>query len=184
MLVKRVQIIFLMSSFVLFPVDPVFAQTGTEESVEENAEIPQGSSQDIVTIEEPAYEYFYWPNEDLNSFGLSSMGSGKSGTTLGTGSQRTSNLEVNPPPKRHQEDKGAEFDETGGDGPIPPGEEYTDAPGAVIETPSNPASDNPIYKWVDDEGNLHITNNLGDVPAEYREELYNRSVHNTDRSND
>lgn len=183
---KHVQIIFLMSSFVLFPVEPVFAQTEAEDAVEENAasQNAQGSSQDMVTIEEPAYEYFYWPDEDLNSFGLSSIGSGKSGTTLGTGSQRTSNLQVNPPLKRHQEDKGTEFDETGGDGPIPPGEEYIDAPGAAIETPSNPASDNPMYKWVDDEGNLHITNNLGDVPAEYREELYNRSVNNPERSDD
>jgi len=183
---KRVQIIFLVSSFVLFPMGPVLAQTGAEDSVEENAESqnPQGSSEDIVTIEQPAYEYFYWPDEDLNSFGLSSMGSGKSGTTLGTGSERTSNLEVNPPSKRHQEDKGTEFDETGGDGPIPPREEYPEAPGEVIDAPSNPASNNPMYKWVDDEGNLHITNNLGDVPTECQEELYNRSVNNPERSED
>jgi len=181
MLMKRVQIILLLSSFVLSPAGSVLAQTEAEDSVEENTESQnqQGSSQDIVTIEQPAYEYYYWPDEDLNSFGLSSMGGGKSGTTLGTGSERTSNLEVNPPSKRHREDKGTEFDETGGDGPIPPAEGYPGAFGAPIEAPSsNPASNNPIYKWVDDEGNLHITNNLGEVPAEYQEELYNRTVNN------
>lgn len=183
---KRLQIIFLMSSFVLSPMEPVLAQTESEGSVKENTEsqIPQGSSEDIVTIEEPAYEYFYWPNEDLNNFGLSTMGSGKSGTTLGTGSERTSNLEINPPRKLHQGDKGTESDDTGGDGPIPSGEGYSDMPGAMIETPSNPASGKPIYKWVDDEGNLHITNNLGDVPMEYQEELYNRSVINPENSED
>jgi hypothetical protein len=171
---------------VLFPAGPVFAQTGAEDSVEENAESqnPQGSSEDIVTIEQPAYEYFYWPNEDLNSFGLSTMGSGKSGTSMGTESERTSNLQVNPPSKRHQDDKGTEFDEAGGDGPIPSGEEYPDAPGSAIETPSNPVSNNPIYKWVDDDGNLHITNNLGDVPTEYQEEVYNRSVNNPEGLDD
>jgi hypothetical protein len=31
-----------------------------------------------------------------------------------------------------------------------------------------------FYEWVDDKGNVHITNNLGDVPPDQQEEAYKK----------
>lgn len=176
-LLYTVCLIFLS---LLFLIPCVFAQseeqgsTGGDETETQSA---PDASDPIVNIQEQPYKYYYWPDEDLNNFGLSSMGSGKSGTTLGSSSERRSNLEVNAPgrPDKAQEDgpESPERSESETDSISAPeyGDDATGTPGG--DSPA-PVSDSPIYKWVDDEGTLHITNNIGDVPLEYQEDYYNR----------
>ena len=79
----------ILLTLLAFPQVSAHAQEQVETESEEAIE------QAPVVIEQPAYEYFYWPEEDLNNFGLSTMGEGKSGSTLGTSSGRTSNIEAN-----------------------------------------------------------------------------------------
>ncbi len=176
---KHPSIMSLIISSIFFLTPGGFAQT--EESDSGPAETESQSSPDasdpIINIQEQPYKYYYWPDEDLNNFGLSSMGSGKTGTTLGSSSERKSNLEVNAPgrPEKRKESEPGSPEE--GNGKI----DSTLAPDYDIETiepPGDsslrPASESPIYKWVDDQGTLHITNNIGDVPLKYQEEYYNR----------
>lgn len=169
----------LILILLLFRVPGVFAQSEEASSTQDAAE-SQGApdaSEPIVNIQEQPYKYYYWPDEDLNNFGLSSMGGGKTGTTLGSTSERKSNLEVNATEKPEDERQdGAESPE---DEDIEP--DSTTAPdygdettGASEDYSPTPASDTPIYKWVDDKGTIHITNNLGDVPLEYQQDYYKR----------
>ena len=36
---------------------------------------------------------------------------------------------------------------------------------------SRPASGYSLFKWVDDEGVVHVTNNIGSIPAKYRDQV-------------
>lgn len=139
----------------------------------QTAESPETQSEEALeeapkVIEQPAYEYFYWPEEDLNNFGLSTMGQGKSGSTLGEKSRRTSNVEANAYLKSSKEDKAETIDNTvPAKKPVEP--IYTEP----VEKPSaHPASDKPIYEWRDENGTLHMTNDLGKVPPEYQDQIY------------
>lgn len=157
----------------------VFAQSEEQDVAggdETETQTSPDASEPIINIQEQPYKYYYWPEEDLNNFGLSSMGNGKGGTSLGRSSERKSNLEVNAPrePEEEQRD-GAESKEDAGSEPdsvTAPDYGY-ETTGAPEDTSASPASRNPIYKWVDDKGTLHITNNLGDVPPEYQQDYYN-----------
>lgn len=133
---------------------------------EETQAVPGGGGAPIVIEEEP-YEYYYWPDEDLDNFGLSSMGRG---TTMGETPERKSNLEANPV-KPRPTPAPEEGDET------PPGE----SPGAGTAAEPDAgrqtgASGTHFYKWVDDKGGLHFTNNIGEVPPEYRQQIYRRET--------
>ena len=122
------------------------------------------------TIEQPAYEYYYWPEEDLNNFGLSTIGEGKSGSTLGDKSKRTSNIEANEylrSAKENRENTGEQEKE----------ESQNEQAEPLIVEPversiSGAPSDRPMYEWKDKDGNLHITNDLGKVPQEYQDQVY------------
>lgn len=99
------------------------------------------------------------------------MGEGGSGSTLGTKSGRTSNIEANEylrSKKENRQEKKAEAENTEDSGPIdePFNEE---AP----QTQSSYApSGKPIYEWRDENGTLHISNDLGNVPPEYQDQLF------------
>lgn len=124
-------------------------------------------------IEEPAYEYFYWPEEDLNNFGLSTMGEGKSGSTLGTSSGRTSNVEANEY-LRSKKDAQKKAEDSEEDKPknVRPAEQEEPIYQASEVPSSRTPSDNPIYEWRDEDGNLHMTNELGKVPPEYQNQFF------------
>lgn len=140
----------------------------------EEGETAPAEQQKPVVIEQPAYEYFYWPDEDLNNFGLSSMGGGKRGTTMGSESERKSNIEVNASLKSRKE-KASDSEEA-------------PQPGAAVEETGNPepyestsevrppASKSRMYEWVDDKGVTHFTNNIGDVPVEYQQQYLEESA--------
>lgn len=130
-------------------------------------ETQQAAPETPIVIEEQPYEYYYWPDENLNNFGLSSMGQG---TTMGKTPERMSNLEANPvkpKPTPAPEDE----EET-------PSDEATDAgtaaePNAGRQTGASGAA---FYKWVDEKGELHITNNVGEVPLEYQQQIYRQET--------
>jgi hypothetical protein len=157
-------VFFLALAFVTFESRAQEDKGGT--AGEEAQSAPEGGSGAPVVIEEEPYEYYYWPDENLNNFGLSSMGEG---TTMGKTPQRKSNLEVNPAKPKPT--------------PAPEDEEETppdESPDAAAVGPSTGAeagrqtggSGAAFYKWVDDKGNLHYTNNLGEVPLEYQQQIY------------
>src|SRR3989337_1638990 len=124
-----------------------------------------------------------YPYEDLNPFGLSTLGPGDDeynteGSTLGTTLQRKSNLEVNQPRERKEgevtnegeaETSGEETTGEGGEGAV----EVIPEESSEVLTPSPLSKTSGFYKWVDKDGVLHITDNPGSVPQEYQEQLTN-----------
>jgi hypothetical protein len=152
--------------------EPVQEETNPEEGSEGSG---QGSGEPVV-IEQQPYEYYYWPEEDLDNFGLSTLGQGQGGSTLGRSLQRKSNIEVNAP-KKPPEQEGNKEEETGAaqeeeDTELFPPEETGDESVSVDEAPPESPKESEFYEWVDDKGNVHITNNLGDVPLKYQEQIY------------
>lgn len=157
---------------------PSFAQYGDTESGGEETEpqegnqSPGGGGSEPVIIRQQPYEYYYWPEENLDSFGLSTLGQGQGGSTLGRSLNRKSNIEVNAP-KEPEEGEEAGKEE--------PGEEDTgtelyppDEPDYEGGPPPSVPKESEFYEWVDDKGNVHITNNPGDVPPDKQEEIYKR----------
>jgi hypothetical protein len=141
-------------------------ETEGEGGGEETLAAPEGGGAPVVIEEEP-YEYYYWPDENLNNFGLSSMGQG---TTMGKTPERKSNLEVNPVKPKPAPAPGDEEEV--------PSDESIDAdistePNAGRQTGASGAA---FYKWVDDKGELHITNNIGEVPLEYQQQIYRQET--------
>jgi hypothetical protein len=152
---------------VLFTAVPDFAQT-TESA--ETTESQKAIEEAPRVVEQPAYEYYYWPEEDLNNFGLSTMGNGKSGSTLGEKTRRTSNIEANAYFKSRKENN-----DNAGNEDQPEDSKESNEP-TYIEPVAQPrahsASEKPIYEWTDENGTIHITNDLGQVPPEYQNQFY------------
>lgn len=158
---------------------PVSAQNGDSDSSGSSEEskdtTPSGQTANPntppVDIRQQPYEYYYWPEENLDNFGLSTLGNGEGGSTLGRTPKRKSNIEVNSPKEPEETDK-----DTDGDNgtAISPSEEGDIDSGTIVEeeAPQSAPSESPIYEWVDDKGNIHITNNIGDVPLKYQQEIY------------
>ena len=107
--------------------------------------------------------YFYWPTEDPDNFQYSGLGSSSlSGTN---NFQRRSNVEIN---KRAEEEAGNSTESAAID-PSTSIDVDTEITGNNID--SRPASSSNIFKWVDDEGVVHVTNNLGSIPEKYRDQV-------------
>lgn len=143
--------------------------TQTTESGE--SESQEALEQAPKVIEQPAYEYYYWPEEDLNNFDLSTMGSGKSGSTLGDKSKRTSNVEANEYLKSRKEERQEKTDSKEDTESAKKSSEplYVEP----VEKPlTNSPSGKPIYEWKDENGTLHMTNDLGKVPTEYQNQFF------------
>lgn len=142
-------------------------EAGGEGSGEEAQQAAPESAGGPIVIEEQPYEYYYWPDENLNNFGLSSMGQG---TTMGKTPERKSNLEANP--VKPKPTPAPEDEEE-----IPPGESIDAGtaaePNAGRQTGASGAA---FYKWVDEKGELHITNNVGEVPLEYQQQIYQQEA--------
>ena len=157
----------ILLSLLMFPLAIGHAQESGESGSEEDVQ------QAPRIIEEPAYEYFYWPEEDLNNFGLSTMGKGKSGSTLGSSTGRTSNVEANEylRSKKEARKKIEAQEDNNGENVRPSAQEQPLYQASELQSSKSP-SDNPIYEWRDENGNLHITNDLGKVPPEYQDQVY------------
>lgn len=144
--------------------------------VSPNAEPPSGGSQtpDVVQGEPDFPEYIVAPRDSLNPFGLSSM-SGSTDVdyrdsvgTLGTTTKRPSNLEVNRPKEQIPEedaDKSTQGSE----------DSFTEADIVNRPPPATSGKHENIYRWTDEEGVLHVTNDLGTVPPKYQEQAVKQS---------
>ena len=98
------------------------------------------------------------------------MGEGKSGSTLGTRSGRTSNVEANEYLRSKKENR--EKKEADAEKPqeISPADQPYEEVSETLSTSS--PSGKPMYEWRDENGTLHISNDLGNVPPEYQDQLF------------
>jgi hypothetical protein len=131
---------------------------------------PTGASQQPAVNQggsEPPW-YYYWPDENLNPFGMSSLGNEGGGSTFGKSTERPSNLQVNPPMREQMQDEVQGDDLT--KNPAIEDTLRSEEP-ISIGTPSAAVKKGPIYKWVDDKGVIHVTNDLGSVPPKYLHEI-------------
>lgn len=128
------------------------------------------------------------PQEDLDPFGLSTLddstqfGENDEESTFDKNTRRKSNLEVN---KRRERKKTQEqvqktegsSGEAGTSTYSPADSGFTSDAGVFSEQSSgftSPSSSltqsGGIYKWTDKDGVVHVTNSIGSVPPEYREQ--------------
>ena len=134
-------------------------------------------AQDAPAPEFP--DYIVRPSEDLNPYGLSSLGTtteegaindaaGSLGSSTGN---RPSNVEINKSinEKKAQEAEEAKAQEVNNNQPVDTIEEEAIEYNSVSS--SRPKSSSGMIKWVDDNGVQHITNNVGSVPPQYRDQI-------------
>jgi len=137
-------------------------------------------SQDAPSQPSPAEfpDYIVRPSEDLNPYGLSSLGTtteegaiNDAAGSLGSSSgSRPSNLEINKSiqDKKLKEQEEAKAQEVGQQQPETIQEEaieYNDVSNSRSKNRSG------MVKWVDENGVQHITNNVGSVPPQYRDQI-------------
>lgn len=131
---------------------------------------PTGGSQQPAVIQgesEPPW-YYYWPDENLNPFGMSTLGTEGGGSTFGKSTERPSNLQVNPPmQKQGQEEENV--DDLNNNAPVE--DTLSSEESISVGSPSAPAKKRPMYKWVDDNGVIQVTNDLGSVPTKYLDQI-------------
>ena len=121
-------------------------------------------------------EYIVRPSEDLNPYGLSSLGQSteqdyrEGSGTLGTKTTgRPSNREVN---KRAAEKRAQQKENANKQQQQAPEQIVVEDDTSVENFSSVPKSGSSnMIRWVDDNGVTHITNNIGSVPAKYRDQI-------------
>ncbi|MGE5446173.1 MAG: DUF4124 domain-containing protein [Ignavibacteriales bacterium] len=146
---------------------------------------PQGTATQPGQVVNPLYPP-YFPPQNLDNFGLSTIGNkgigeNKGGSTLGVGTKQKTNAEVNKP-KEKKETEG-----TAAQGGTESGTE-TNTTAAGMEETTQINSNQPteslstslnkssgLYTWKDKNGVVHVTNNIGSIPAEYQEQTINRA---------
>ncbi len=131
---------------------------------------PTGGSQQPAVIqgESDAPWYYYWPDENLNPFGMSTLGTEGGGSTFGKSTERPSNLQVNPPMQEQMQSQENVDDVTN---KVPLEDTLSSQESISISAPSTGAKKGPIYKWVDDNGVIQVTNDLGSIPAKYHDRI-------------
>lgn len=144
--------------------------------VSQNPQSPSGGSQnpDVLQGQPDFPDYIVAPRENLNSFGLSTMSGSTdvkargSAGTLGTTTKRPSNLEVNRPKEEIPEEETDKRNQGSQDS-------FIQADIVNQPPPSTSRRHKNIYRWTDEQGVLHVTNDLGSVPPEYQEQALKQS---------
>lgn len=167
------------------PIRAAFTQTtnvGTPVTAPMSQTPPQGTASQPGQFVNPPY----FPQKDLNNFELSTLGGKglgerKEGSTLGGGTKQKSNAEVNKPKEKNETEgaaaqagteSGVETNTaTAGTGET--SQVNSNESTETLSTPLNKSSG--LYTWKDRNGVVHVTNNMGSVPAEYREQTMNRT---------
>lgn len=149
-----------------------FSQTdGGEQQAPQPAPAPQSQTQ---PSDFP--DYIVTPKENLDPFGQSSIGDSTTGDdyregagTLGTTRERPSNTELN---KRLQEKRKKESESRAEqeepDIEIDYETAYPTGAGPDMKS-STPRT--TIYRWTDDKGVTHITNDIGSIPSKYMDQI-------------
>lgn len=122
-------------------------------------------------------EYIIRPQEDLDPFGGSTIGGSTTGPdyregagTLGTTQKKPSNVEVN----RELIEKRKKKLQDQAESEKPEIDYETAYPSGGYEDLRRSAPKTNLYRWTDDDGIMHVTNDLGSVPPEYMEQISNQ----------
>lgn len=172
----------ILSVFCLISLN-LFAQ-GTSPATPSNtitvpAQVPVNPSPSVP--DQSAFPtYTVTPSEDLNPYGLSSLENSTEKDfrnepgTFGTNTKRTTNAEVN---KRIKDKKKAEENpEEERAGAVEDSPEIT-SPEKRYESENKASASSADYKktklirWTDDQGNVHITNDIGNVPQRFLDSI-------------
>ncbi len=174
--------ITLMTLISLLTPEIVTAQTtgGTEATGQGGESTSQGNPPTQAQPNTPVIDNtgIVYPREDLDNFGLSSLGKttglgeGLKGSTLGKDANRKSNLEVNKPRQKKESEQNAE--ESVGE---------SDTGSSEIESVSestpigytSPGKREGLFTWKDQNGVVHVTNDLGSVPVKYQAQIIEES---------
>lgn len=167
-------LLFVFAALISFNTYSISQTTGGGQTPQQPAPAPQNQQPSDYP------DYIVSPKEDLNPYGMSSIGESTTGSefregagTLGTTQKRPSNLDVNKQnQEKRKEQKETTADQTG-EKATPeteidyeaayPSEKYTDVKSGPVKT--------KIYKWTDDQGVKHVTNDLGSVPPQYMDQV-------------
>jgi hypothetical protein len=151
----------------------LYAESGFSQTVNTQVQTvsPQGQQQREQFINPP-----YFPQKDLDVFEMSTLGNSglkqrKTESTLTGPTKRKSNLEVNKPREKKESDEAFTETEVSSIGESR-GEEVGESSEEV--TYSSLSGGSKLYRWVDDKGILHVTNELGSIPAKYRDKILNK----------
>ncbi len=120
-----------------------------------------------VEPEPEAPWYFFLPEDNLNNFNLSTIGDGDGGSTLGTTTERRSNLSVN---QSLESDKDAKNTEDTDSTPLEEQSSviYPELRSGSAQSPPREGN-TKVFRWTDENGVLHVTDDLGSVPKEYQQ---------------
>ncbi|GBD39232.1 hypothetical protein HRbin37_01504 [bacterium HR37] len=151
----------------------LYAESGFSQTVNTDVQTvsPQGQQQGEQFVNPP-----YFPQKDLDVFEMSTLGNSglkqrKTESTLTSPTKRKSNLEVNKPREKKGSDEA--FTETEVSS-IGESREKEVGESSEEVTYSSLSGGSKLYRWVDDKGILHVTNELGSVPAKYRDRILNK----------
>ncbi len=111
------------------------------------------------------------PREDLDLFENSSL-NGQS--TLTPKIIRKSNVEVNAEIEKSRDERNNALEEEKAAVKTATEEKPTaqDDKNSVNGTSDSSSGSSTLFRWTDKDGNLHVTDNLGSVPPEYRDQAY------------
>jgi len=167
--------------------DVPLAQTttgGTSPTSPDSLSPSTGSVLPDVTQGQPDFpDYIVTPREDLNPYGLSTLEKSTETDyvdgvgTLGTNQNRPSNIEVNRTRERNASEEDVNRNEENLSGAASEAIAETQS-SASVSSSFRSAKKGRIYSWTDDQGILHVTNDLGSVPTEYQGEFIQESSGN------
>jgi len=126
--------------------------------------------------------YIVYPTENLNPYGLSDMRpSTESGNVNGVGTlgqtiKRKSNIEINAPKEESVEQKDDNDQENSGNLSTENQQLFEQQPDF---SPKVPRSSGRVFTWMDDNGMLHVTNDLGTIPPEHQKQVLEESNKNS-----
>ena len=120
------------------------------------------------------------PREDLNQFENSTLRERSTNfrqgqSTLNPSTTRKSNAEVNADIEKSREERNNALEEEKTTVQTTTEEKPTaqDDKNSVKGTSDFSSGSSTLFRWTDKDGNLHVTDNLGSVPPEYRDQAYN-----------
>ena len=120
------------------------------------------------------------PREDLNQFENSTLRERSTNfrqgqSTLNPTINRNSNVEVNAEIEKSRDERNNALEEEKTAVKTATEEKPTaqDDKNSVNGTSDFSSGSSTLFRWTDKDGNLHVTDNLGSVPPEYRDQAYN-----------